>query len=240
MSPLSSPEAGFWGVAGGYALVWRRTFRFWGYKVVGITVGMTGFFWLYFQVLQHPGYPVSEMPLLAVDGWVPFAPFWLGPYVSLWIYVLLPPILLTELRDLRSYAAASAVLSGTGLTLFYFWPTRLPPLDIPWEDHPSIRFLKAVDASGNACPSLHVAFAVFTAIWLERLGRRLRSGTGVRVVLWCWCAAIVVSTLGTKQHVALDAIAGIALAGAVAWVQLKLLISSQLNGIAKPAPVARS
>lgn len=220
MIPPAAPDSGYWGVPGGYAALWRRAWRHWGYKMFGITVGMTGFFWLYFQILNRPGFSVTEMPLLGLDRWIPFHPLWLVPYVSLWVFVLLPPLLLTDLRELRSYAAASAVLSGTGLWIFYFWPTRLPPLDIVWADHPSVDFLKAVDASGNACPSLHVAFAVFTVLWLERLARRDRFGIGVRAVLWVWGAAIVVSTLGIKQHVVLDVVAGAVLAGVVAWFQL--------------------
>jgi membrane-associated phospholipid phosphatase len=57
-------------------------------------------------------------------------------------------------------------------------------------------------------------------LWLERLARRDRFGKGVRAGLWAWGAAIVVSTLGIKQHVVLDVVAGAVLAGVVAWFQL--------------------
>jgi len=216
----SAGDVGPWGVAGGYGALYRRTLRFWWIKAGGITVGMTGFFALYFQVLHHPGYVVTEMPLTALDHWFAFSPLWLVPYVSLWVFGVLPPILLTEPRELWSYAAASAALSGSGLLIFYFWPTTLPSMEIDWDRHPSVQFLKAVDASGNACPSLHVGFAVFTAVWLEKLGRRFRVGGGVRWLLQGWGLAIIVSTLGIKQHVVLDVIAGMLLAGVVAVAQL--------------------
>jgi len=61
---------------------------------------------------------------------------------------------------------------------------------------------------------------VFTAVWLEKLGRRFRVGGGVRWLLQGWGLAIIVSTLGIKQHVVLDVIAGMLLAGVVAVAQL--------------------
>src|SRR6185295_988673 len=108
-------------------------------------------------------------------------------YLSLWLYVSLAPALLTDRRELASYGIATVVLSTIGLTIFLLWPTAVPTSDIIWSQHPSFAFLQSVDASGNACPSLHVAFAVFTAAWFERLLRAMGAGRSARVVNWLWC-----------------------------------------------------
>ena len=99
----------------------------------------------------------------------------------------------------------------------------VPPRASDWALHPGFSLLQEIDASGNACPSLHVAFSVFTAICLDRLLRELGAGRSVRAGNWLWCAAIVYSTLATRQHVALDAAAGAVLGAIVAGVHLRWL-----------------
>lgn len=200
--------------------VFGRFARLWPFKLVGATLGITLFFVAYFHVLNHPQYPVTVMPLTAIDHALPFSPIWLLPYVSLWFYVTLPPFLMTNGRQLSLYAVAAALLSVLGLVAFYFWPTTVPVADIDWNRHPSVAFLKSVDASGNACPSLHVAFAVFTAIWFDRLLNE--SGTTVvgRMLNVLWAVAIIISTVGTKQHVVWDVVGGVGLGAVVAWIHL--------------------
>ena len=89
--------------------------------------------------------------------------------------------------------------------------------------HPAFGFLKSVDASGNACPSLHVAFAVFTAIWLNRLLRQMGAGKVVRAFNWLWCLGILYSTVAIRQHVVLDVLAGAGLGAVVAAVHLRFM-----------------
>jgi membrane-associated phospholipid phosphatase len=68
-----------------------------------------------------------------------------------------------------------------------------------------------------------VAFAVFSAVWLERLGRQMSAGRVVRALNWLWCLGILYSTVAIRQHVALDVLAGAALGTTVAVVHLRLL-----------------
>lgn len=190
----------------------------WPFKMMGATIGMTLFFVAYFHVLRHPVFAVAVMPLTPVDGWVTFNPLWMIPYASLWMYVTLPPSLLMNGRELALYGAGCVVLSVAGLLTFYAWPTTLPSMDYDWSRYPSIRFMKSVDASGNACPSLHVGFAAYSAFWLDLLIRRLRLPFSLRVANGTWALAISISTMGTKQHVAWDVVGGAALGLAVAWL----------------------
>jgi len=139
------------------------------------------------------------------------------------VYVLLAPALLPDRRALWSYLAAVVALSVVGFGIFLIWPTAVPKPEIPWPEHTLLSYLKVVDASGNAFPSLHTAFAVFTAAWLGRLLRGIGAGGIARALNWLWCAGIVYSTLATRQHVALDALAGAALGAAGALIHFRIL-----------------
>lgn len=189
----------------------------WLAKMLGVGLGMTVFFLIYFRLLNHPMFPVAIMPITAVDRFVGFWPGALPLYLSLWIYVSLAVALLKNLRELLSWGVAAVVLSVIGLGIFFRWPTAVPNLGNKGEAHPWFSFLEAVDASGNACPSLHVAFAVFTAVHLDRLLREMHAHVGIRAGNWAWGCGIVYSTLAVGQHVALDALAG-ALLGAIVAV----------------------
>jgi len=188
----------------------------WLVKTIGLSVGMTAFFIVYFQLLQHPIFPVTIMPVTMVDRFIGFRPEALPLYISLWIYVPLACALLKSRRELLSYGLAAAALSAIGLGIFLLWPTAVPNLGTNWASYPSFSFLKSVDASGNACPSLHVAFAVFTAVRLDRLLREMRSPYFYRAGNWLWCLGIVYSTVATGQHVAIDVLAGAPLGATVA------------------------
>lgn len=191
-------------------------------KATGTPAFMAAFFVAYFVILNHPSSPRVTIPRIAADHWISFQPLALIPYASLWFYVILPSALMIRLRELLGYTAGAAALSLTGLGIFYFWPTSTPPADIDWSAHPTIQFLKSVDAAGNACPSLHVAFSVFTAAWLTRMLRRLHASATAHTVNLLWAAAILYSTLATRQHVALDLLAGALLGSFVAWLNLHL------------------
>jgi membrane-associated phospholipid phosphatase len=211
------PDVGWLHQAGARARTW------WPAKMIGTTLGMTAFFVVYFQLLRHPLYPVTTVPLTAVDRLIGFWPEALPLYLSLWFYVSLAPALLIDRRELVSYGLAAVGLSVIGLGIFLFWPTAVPQPEVDWSQHPAFLFLKSVDASGNACPSLHVAFAVFTAVWFERLLRQMGAGGLVRALNWLWCLGILYSTVAIRQHVWLDVLAGAVLGATVAVVHLRFL-----------------
>jgi membrane-associated phospholipid phosphatase len=56
-----------------------------------------------------------------------------------------------------------------------------------------------------------VATAMFTAIWVDYLLRHVQVPGVMRVLNGGWFVAITYSTLAIKQHVALDALAGVLL-----------------------------
>jgi peptidoglycan/xylan/chitin deacetylase (PgdA/CDA1 family) len=187
----------------------------WLLKSVLIPLFMSGFFAGYFCLLRHPLFPVAIIPLTALDRLIAFCPSAVWFYASLWFYALLGAALLRGRREWFVYGLAVVTLTVIGFGTFLLWPNATPPPHANWALYPPFRFLGTVDAAGNACPSLHVAFAVFTAVWLERLLRQGGASVVVRALNGAWCLAIVYSTLATRQHVTIDALAGAALGGAV-------------------------
>lgn len=220
---LQSAATGAGARAAWRSAVWRRIVSAWFAKMTATTVGISGFFVAYFWVLHHPQFPLTVMPLTAIDHAVGFQPAALPVYLSLWLYVSLAPALLKDARELLSYGLATTGLSIVGLGIFILWPTTVPPFGIDWTQHPSIEFLKTVDVASNACPSMHVAFAVFTAVWLERILRELHTGLPLRLFNGLWCLAILYSTLATRQHVWWDLLAGAVLGGVAAALHLATL-----------------
>lgn len=187
-------------------LVRRLKARFW-LKTFGVPGFMVLFFWGYIYILKHAFFPVTVMPLLAIDRLIPYQnSAWLL-YVSLWVYVQLPIMLTDSFRALIRYGVWSAVLSGIGFAIFILWPTAVPVVGA-LGDGALFEGIRSIDTTGNSCPSLHVAFSVFTALRLESFLRWAGRAGWARIVNVLWCLGIVYSTLATKQHVMLDACAG--------------------------------
>ncbi|MBI2277891.1 MAG: phosphatase PAP2 family protein [Dechloromonas sp.] len=204
-----------------HRLVAAVLFRHVYLKGIGTTVFITLFFNAYFYLLKNPAYPITVMPFTWFDGLIAVQPLALPIYVSMWVYVSLPPALLATRRELWFYGAAIAATCLGGLLVFYWWPTAVPAADVDWTQFPELDFLKNIDASGNACPSLHVATAVFSGVWLHHLLRRFGGPWWILSVNWTWCIGIVYSTMATRQHVALDVLGGLVLGLLAAWLSLR-------------------
>lgn len=189
-------------------------------KIVGTSIFITLFFVAYIWLLKNPLYPVTLVPLTVPDRLVSFVPESLFIYLTLWVYVSLPPALLVRRSELHGYGTAIAAVCVIGLICFLFWPTAVPSNRIYWDLHPEIDLLKGIDAAGNACPSLHVATAVFSGIWLHGLLKETAAPRMALAINALWCLGIVYSTMSTKQHLFLDVTAGTILGIAGAWLSL--------------------
>jgi membrane-associated phospholipid phosphatase len=201
-----------------YRLAARLLLKHTLHKSLGTMLFISLFFAPYFQLLKNPAYPITVMPVLWLDRLIPFQPLALPVYLSLWVYVSLPPALLATPRELFRYGLVMAYTCLTSLTIFYFWPTAAPVANIDWAQYRYVDLLKNLDASGNACPSLHVATAVFSGIWLYRLLRSFGAPLWILLINWSWCIGILYSTIAIRQHVAVDVLAGVALGVLAAWV----------------------
>lgn len=206
---------------GPYSRIHYRLRVAWPLKFAGTVGFMAAFFWGYFTLLRHPLFPVTLMPVTALDRALPFQSWTVIFYASLWFYVAFAPALLVNRAEMREYCVKTALLAGAGLAIFLFWPTAIPKNEIDRAQYAGFGFLQSVDATGNACPSLHAAFAVYSAAWFARMLRQMGDrGVGQWLNL-TWCAAIVYSTLATKQHVVIDVVAGVVLGTLAAGLPLR-------------------
>lgn len=198
------------------AEIGARLSAHWRLKLLGVPVFIVAFFAAYFLLLRFPVFAVTTVPMTAFDAAISFQPASLAVYFSLWFYVSLAPAMLQDRGELLFHAKVAGCMSLIGLGVFFFWPTTVPlGASLRDVDATGLAWLKQVDSAGNACPSLHVAFAVFSGLWLDRVLVEMRLPVVARWLNLAWCAAIAYSTLSTKQHVLIDVIAGAAL-GAMA------------------------
>ncbi|MDP9044858.1 MAG: phosphatase PAP2 family protein [Pseudomonadota bacterium] len=212
---MTTPHAAAWRTE-----LTRRARHLFLLKLVGTSAWIWVFFLCYFHLLRHPMFAVTRMPLTALDALVPFQPLMLGPYLSLWLYVGIAPGLMPNFRALLTYGLWTAGLCLAGLAFFCLWPTAVPPETSRVSDLLGLRMLQDIDANGNACPSMHVAFAMFSCLWIEHILGRAGAPTWLRSVNVAWFLAITWSTLAIRQHVVLDALAGGALGAAFAGTSL--------------------
>jgi membrane-associated phospholipid phosphatase len=185
-----------------------RAHRSFALTVIGTTL-LTGLFFIgYFYVQRHPAYSPTIMPITKLDLTIPFQPRALLAYASLWLYMGAGPALQRTYAELWVYVLWMIGLCVGGLTIFYFWPTQLPPLRLDATGFSGFTMLHRLDEASNACPSMHVAVAVFTAVRVDEVLRSTGSPRLLRLLNAAWFILIAYSTLAIKQHVTLDVVAG--------------------------------
>jgi len=190
--------------------LWRRCITLFPLKLVGNTVATLGFFPLYFWIMRNAG-QAWVLPLTPIDGLVAFWPWLLPVYLSLWGYIALPVLLARDMRELVGFSLGCAAMTLLALLVFWFLPTAIPNFAVETTPGTSLQFLKMVDSAGNAFPSLHVSFSVFTCVVLARQLRAVGAPTWLRAVNVAWAVGIVYSTMAVRQHVLIDVLGGLAL-----------------------------
>lgn len=203
-------------------LILQRLAAYWSFKLfVGGAISIA-FFTGYFLLQRFPAFPVTQMPVTALDRLIGFHPYATLLYLSLWLYIPISPWLADNKRELRAYSGALGAMCLVGLAIFCLWPTAIsrPVAD----DSQSVIFraMVAVDGLNNACPSLHAAFAIFCGFCNHRTLEALGAPRWMRTGNWCWCAGILYATLATKQHVAVDLVGGVLFGIAGCWAYLLL------------------
>jgi membrane-associated phospholipid phosphatase len=173
------------------------------------TAFLTGLFFIgYFYVQRHPAYTPTIMPMIKLDQMIPFQPQALLAYVSLWIYIGAGPGLQRTNAARAVYVFWMVGLCVCGLMIFYFWPTQVPALTLDATSFSGFAVLHRMDQTSNACPSMHVAVATFTAVRVDDVFRSTGSPGLLRLLNAAWFILIAYSTLAIKQHVTLDVAAG--------------------------------
>jgi hypothetical protein len=182
-----------------------------GFKLVlglVLTVGVWG---LYMLLQRHPVFPVTTMQPGGLDQMIPFAPGTVYLYESIWFLVPIAPWLMLSRTDLLRYTAGLGLISLVAFSVFVLFPTASPRPHAVHDVNALYRALVQVDNELNAFPSLHAAFAIFHAACCQAVFDRADRHRPIRLIIWLWATGIVASTLLTKQHVVIDAVAGTAL-----------------------------
>ena len=175
--------------------------------------------------------PPKDVHLIhcALDDRIPNMAIFIYPYVSWFPYIVVCAVLAIKNLDDRQFKKAVLVLT-TGMNIFlfisYVWPTGLDFREsIVYDLHTLsgnlLKFVQTVDTPKSVFPSMHVYVTLVLQYTLE-MQKKLVPALGIWVgrVL---AVLIVLSTMFTKQHSAVDVTAAIVMFAVLAIVTEKIV-----------------
>lgn len=149
------------------------------------------------------------------DRFVPFDPSYVFLYLTVYPLFLLPFLHARRAGTLVRLSVGYVVMLLISYVVFLLMPVTFPRPSLPetWSSFPVwvLQIVHGQDPPWNCLPSTHCAVALLAALAIVESDRRLG--------LWALLTAlsIAVSTVFTKQHYIVDALAGFALAGVTYW-----------------------
>ena len=189
----------------------------WRYKIT-LSVALTFLIWTAYLLLQrHPFFQVTMLQPAGLDRMIPFVPGAVYLYESIWLLMPVAPWLMKSKAELNGYTKGLMAVSLTGFVIFFFHPTSCPRPNEVYDVNFLYGALIQVDRESNAFPSLHSALAVFHGACCQAVFSAWPWHRRIRWFVWAWVLGIIVSTLLTKQHMFVDAVAGAA-AGFVGYL----------------------
>ena len=175
--------------------------------------------------------PPKDVHLIrcALDDRIPNIAVFIYPYVSWFPYIVVCAALAIKNLDDRQFKKAVLILT-TGMNIFlfisYVWPTGLDLREsIVYDLHTLsgnlLKFVQTVDTPKSVFPSMHVYVTLVLQYTLE-MQKKLVPAWGIWVgrVL---AVLIVLSTMFTKQHSAVDVTAAIVMFAVLAIVTEKIV-----------------
>ena len=175
--------------------------------------------------------PPKDVHLIhcALDDRIPNMAIFIYPYVSWFPYIVVCAVLAIKNLDDRQFKKAVLVLT-TGMNIFlfisYVWPTGLDLREsIVYDLHTLsgnlLKFVQTVDTPKSVFPSMHVYVTLVLQYTLE-MQKKLVPALGIWVgrVL---AVLIVLSTMFTKQHSAVDVTVAIVMFAVLALSAEKLV-----------------
>jgi len=162
---------------------------------------------LYILVPELLPPPVRHTPAVALDRALPLVPFWAIVYGVLYLFLILLPFVVVRHDDLirRTVSSYLFIWLTAYACFFVIYPTAAPRPDTAYGEGFALWGLQALystDPPYNCFPSIHVAHSLLSALACSRVHRR------VGVVATVAAALVATSTLFTKPHYVLDAVAG--------------------------------
>jgi len=198
-----------------------------------LTVALLGYFCLFYFTLQRVVFFVPhQFQLSRIDLAIPFDARWTIVYQSLYLFLPMP-WLASSNEQLRRYARGFFIVTLISFAFFLVFPVEGPRPDIMTSD-PLYRLLLAYDRNLNAFPSLHAALAVYTFLFALRILSSKFALAGS-----AWIALVLYATMATKQHYAIDVVAGIIVAIAADFLAWRYTRIDETD-VSRPLPVVRS
>lgn len=173
-----------------------------------LTVALNIVFWsAYFFLSRHAWFRTHLLPMTWLDNWAGYRPYpWVWIYESNFLLVPAIPWLIATREELRRCIAGLILLAAVSFTIFVVFPVASPrPADLG--TNPFMLFIARADGPFNAFPSLHASTLIYTIALAKRIFRE-RLSPAVFAGLILWGALILFGTLATKQHYAIDLLAG--------------------------------
>lgn len=198
-----------------------RLHSWWCFKFFGTSLFIGIFFAIYFYLLKNIFFPVTIIPANSIDNLVSYNIYFLFLYISLWVYVSLPSLLMRNPREVFYYGIYAGILMLIGILFYIFFPTTIAQDASVWNDSESMRYLKKIDLAGNAFPSMHVASALFSYYWIKYHLKHMGTNRFFYLFNLLWCIGIIYSTMATKQHLFYDVLGGVILGFLVAFFTLR-------------------
>lgn len=164
---------------------------------------------VYFGTQHSTLYAAFPMPASAIDRVIRFQWWFIVPYLSFFLLIVLPLFIIGDRQQVRDVAFGFGLIVTISGVMFLFWPTAVTS---PVAD--SLKTLLALDTPRNACPSLHASLALFCTLCMNKT----LESRWARLGLWMWAILAVISTVLIKRHVAIDIAAGAALGWLVHFI----------------------
>ena len=208
-----------WGGAAAYVLALLPVLLV--YMVSGTWLASAFMFLLpmYFVIGRWTERDPHHQPAIWLDQAMPLWPEWIAIYGSLYLCAFILPLVVVRGRELfRQTMKAYLFVMLASYAGFWFYPTVAPRVDQAAVDgfaEWALQMFYDIDQPYGCFPSLHVAYSFVGALACYRMHPRVGLAASV------WSILIGLSTVYTKQHFVVDAIAGAALGVAAYWLFLK-------------------
>jgi membrane-associated phospholipid phosphatase len=162
---------------------------------------------MYFVIGQITAAQPHYQPFTWLDRVMPLSPAWIGVYASLYMCAFLLPLVVVRSRELFVQTMKAYIfVMVVSYAFFVVYPTTAPrsgSIAVNSFSTWALQLFYDIDQPYGCFPSLHVAYSFIGALACYRMHR------GVGTIAAAWSVLIALSTVYTKQHFAVDAIAGI-------------------------------
>ena len=160
---------------------------------------------------RFPVFTPQLLPMTSVDHFFGFHPWTVWVYMSDYILIFLPVVLVTKISVMKHILKGFLYNFAIHFPIFFFFPTTMirPPLLEENFTNWAFNILRLMDTPVNCFPSQHVSLCFVVAMGFWNYQRKLA------IFFYCWAILISLSTLTTKQHYFWDVLGGVLVAALI-------------------------